>query len=190
MIKTLAIICDLDGTLCDSDHQVSSETLSAITFALDQGVVFTIATARPLGYLRYLLPDQLLNRIWKFCHNGAQLFTPSDSLIAHHNIDLSVQSELIADVFDQCDTISWYSQDKWLTDERFSVVTRTVHGISADYPAPMIWPVEELHREGVVNILVVGAKNSHRMISEYGERVSIYKSRSADLLYDFGRHIQ
>ncbi|MCF0114784.1 MAG: HAD family phosphatase [Erysipelotrichaceae bacterium] len=51
------ILCDLDGTLLNSDKIVTPRTIEAIQKVRDKGILFGIATGRTLAGVRYLVED-------------------------------------------------------------------------------------------------------------------------------------
>ena len=64
------IAVDMDGTLLDSNNQISPRTVDAIKLAMDKGVVFTLSTGRPLqGVQKYI--DQLGLNCPVITYNGA-----------------------------------------------------------------------------------------------------------------------
>lgn len=55
--KIKLIMCDIDGTLLNSQHQVTLATKDAITKAREAGMLFGIATGRALDAVTRLTPD-------------------------------------------------------------------------------------------------------------------------------------
>lgn len=56
------IMCDIDGTLLNSNHEVTEATKTAITKVRENGVLFGIATGRALEAVTLLTPE------WKIDH--------------------------------------------------------------------------------------------------------------------------
>lgn len=54
--KTL-YISDLDGTLLDPDVKLSDRTINILNELIDKGVLFTVATARSIASVKYILKD-------------------------------------------------------------------------------------------------------------------------------------
>ncbi len=46
------IAVDMDGTLLNSQEEISEKTIEAIKKAVDKGIVFTLSTGRPLQWTR------------------------------------------------------------------------------------------------------------------------------------------
>jgi Cof subfamily protein (haloacid dehalogenase superfamily) len=66
-----AIAIDLDGTLLNTQTQVSSRNLSAIIKCLERSIPIVIATSRPARLLRRLIGEELMNRCSLVFQNGA-----------------------------------------------------------------------------------------------------------------------
>lgn len=90
------IVSDLDGTLAASNRRVFDSTLFSIEEWLNHGGAFAVATARPVSYLEHVFEPGLFQRIWKICHNGAQLFGPDGKIYFRHSIDTEQQTLLLA----------------------------------------------------------------------------------------------
>jgi Cof subfamily protein (haloacid dehalogenase superfamily) len=66
-----AIAIDLDGTLLNSQTQVSPRNLAAIIKCLERGIPIIIATSRPARLLRRLIGEELMQRCSLVFQNGA-----------------------------------------------------------------------------------------------------------------------
>jgi len=76
MGKTL-FITDLDGTLLDNNAEITDNTANIINKLIDDGVIFTYATARSFltaakvtGKIKFIYPI--------VCHNGVMILNPKD----------------------------------------------------------------------------------------------------------------
>jgi Cof subfamily protein (haloacid dehalogenase superfamily) len=176
------IVSDLDGTLANDERVIFSSTLERLERFLDQGYSFAVATARPLGYLEGVFPKRVFDRIWKICHNGAQLFSPDGRVIFKHSIDHGDQMALLRALGDAYTSISWYSGDTWYTDEAFTDALRPFYGIPQHYPAPVMSDTAVLSARGAEKLLVVGAHRPDALVEAFKDRLCIHKSRSEDLL--------
>ncbi|MHB8104267.1 MAG: HAD hydrolase family protein, partial [Dehalococcoidales bacterium] len=66
-----AIAIDLDGTLLNSQTQISARNSQAIKKCLERGIPIVIATSRPARLLRRLLGVELMNQCSLLIQNGA-----------------------------------------------------------------------------------------------------------------------
>lgn len=177
-----AIVSDLDGTLCDDNHNVSPENCRQLIEEVETGVHVAIATARPYGYLEYILPDSLLRRVWKICHNGAQLFNPRGEIVHKHLIEPESKARLLQDIGGRYTAISWYSDSDWLSCHETTAELRSAYGISAEFPGPRYCAIEGLLDRSVEKILVLGTEADHQRLATSYPDLLIYRSRNVNLL--------
>jgi hydroxymethylpyrimidine pyrophosphatase-like HAD family hydrolase len=100
MQRIKAVVLDLDGTLLDSRKQVSTGNLQAVRDCRSKGIHIIIATARPPGSVRRLLPAELLMGLgWNVYYNGALVADEAPGLM---NINLypPVQREKYTNSFE------------------------------------------------------------------------------------------
>lgn len=89
-----AVISDLDGTLLNSQHQVSEFTRTTLQTLVDGGVRFIVATGR------HLIDVQGIRQTMGFAcelitSNGALVAAADDSLLFEHTLDADVAADLI-----------------------------------------------------------------------------------------------
>ena len=77
----VALFSDLDGTLFNSQTQVSERNRAAIRRLCNQGGVFGISTGRGPINAKKMLPGLELNS-WSVVLNGAEAFNYADNTIA------------------------------------------------------------------------------------------------------------
>lgn len=96
-MKTM-VVSDLDGTLLNSDSQLSEFTVNAINLLVQRGVNFSYATARSLNSAM-LLTDRLELNFPVITYNGACIKNPSSGeIIEIQGLDVS-QIERLRDSF-------------------------------------------------------------------------------------------
>lgn len=71
--KGKLLVCDMDGTLLNSSHELSSENQAALEYFIEGGGLFTIATGRTANGIR-LLAKQLTLNLPVIVINGAQIY--------------------------------------------------------------------------------------------------------------------
>jgi HAD-superfamily hydrolase, subfamily IIB len=79
--KTL-YVSDLDGTLLDSDASISERSLNILNSLIDQGILFTVATARTITSTRIILKDLHLN-LPIILMNGVCIYDPVKEKYIH-----------------------------------------------------------------------------------------------------------
>ena len=87
--KALLVVCDLDGTLLNSEGKVSKFTEQTVKQFIKQGNIFCIATARPFRSTS-LIYDQLNLKSICVNYNGASLSNPHDQYFSGINYMFSV----------------------------------------------------------------------------------------------------
>lgn len=98
--KVRMIVTDLDGTLLRNDKSISDKTKNVISALKERGIVFGIATARPIRSVKNFLP--FLEYDFAIYHNGA-VVTNEDKLLKNYGIEnpLGIIRE-IQDRLDSC----------------------------------------------------------------------------------------
>lgn len=66
-----AIALDLDGTLFNSNHQISERNLSALNGCIEKGIPVILATSRPARLFHRVLPEGLGGKVSYTVMNGA-----------------------------------------------------------------------------------------------------------------------
>ena len=83
MYKLVAV--DLDGTLLDSNRQVSARNRQAICDLLDAGILFSISTGRPLqGVTQFI--DMIGADMPFILYNGAVVLTSRSKQVLHESV--------------------------------------------------------------------------------------------------------
>ncbi|MBP2898882.1 HAD-IIB family hydrolase [Escherichia coli] len=126
-----AFVIDLDGTLVDSNKQVSDRSIHALIQAYNQGIKLIVATARPPRAVSWLLPEVLHDKVSYVYYNGA-LINCKDTNFSFH---VSIDAELSAEILDFClfhhpnIDLSFEVQDKWYSLKEFDyAVVKSVGG--------------------------------------------------------------
>ncbi|MDQ0154388.1 Cof-type HAD-IIB family hydrolase [Robertmurraya andreesenii] len=105
MIKCIAI--DMDGTLLNTEHQITEENIDAIKKAQAQGVEVVIATGRSYPEAIYILKEAGIT-CSVICVNGAEVrspdgeitdFTPLDKQVGKKALELLENSGMYVEVF-------------------------------------------------------------------------------------------
>ena len=89
------IAFDMDGTLLDSNHQITQDSLDAIDAAVNAGKTVILSTGRSLSELKDY--RQMLKHVRYFiCESGALLVdTNTDRIIHSEQIEPSAVREII-----------------------------------------------------------------------------------------------
>ncbi|MBP6790116.1 MAG: HAD-IIB family hydrolase, partial [Aeromonas sp.] len=110
------VVSDLDGTLLNGQHQISSRTRDTLHRLVDQGVKFVVATGRHHVDVRSIR-DALGLDIYLITSNGAVVHDKQDQLVYNQALPSTVAAELIAMERDPSIHINVYYGDEWLVEE-------------------------------------------------------------------------
>ena len=91
-------ISDLDGTLLNSEGKLSEYTIQRLNKMIDQGLDFTIATARGFDSVKSIL-EPLNLKYPVILNNGLFIYDlEKDQVIQEYSIDLSIVNDLLEDL--------------------------------------------------------------------------------------------
>ena len=143
-----AIVMDLDGTLLNSQREVSPRSLQAVLACHRHGLHMIIATARPARSVRMLLPPELLEMGCIIYYNGA--FTSDKSHDKEEHILIDPQT--MGDLYDAISThnsaltISFEAGDAMFSDRCLTLDQALVLGFPHGAPMPVVVTREEMKR--------------------------------------------
>ncbi|AWG22052.1 haloacid dehalogenase [Flavobacterium faecale] len=110
------IVTDLDGTLLNTDHQISDYSKTVFKALNDEGYLIIVATGRHHLDAKILV-DQLGFPVYLVTSNGARIHSPKNELL--YAID--IKSEVIKSVFDigipDEFTVVLYKEKVWQTNK-------------------------------------------------------------------------
>jgi len=98
MVMMNLYISDLDGTLLNSEGKLSEYTIQRLNKMIDQGLDFTIATARGFDSVKSIL-EPLNLKYPVILNNGLFIYDlEKDQVIQEYSIDLSIVNDLLEDL--------------------------------------------------------------------------------------------
>ncbi|CAG9614717.1 Putative phosphatase [Bacillus rhizoplanae] len=113
-----AIVLDLDGTLLNSQKEVSKRNLQAILECYRKGITVIFATARPPRSVKIFLPQELQEIAAIVYYNGALIVDNTSEYRQHYPIESAITNEIIEYVIahhsDACMSIE--SEDMWYSN--------------------------------------------------------------------------
>ncbi len=153
------IISDLDGTLLNSEHQISEYSRNAIKKTTEKGTKFCIATGRHhLDAINYC--NNLNEDIYLITSNGARIHNPDGELLYKQNMDMEVIMEIMnSQIIDKSVHISFYHEDGWiLFKENPELESMVIH--NGFYPD--IIDIDDLKDYEILKIMF-NSKNSNAL---------------------------
>ncbi|MWV43366.1 Cof-type HAD-IIB family hydrolase [Paenibacillus sp. HJL G12] len=179
-MKFPIIVLDLDGTLLNSNKQISNRNCKAIMECSALGMKFIFATARPPRAVKTFLTDELLNLGSFIYYNGAYINCKHTGIDDH----VPIKSEVTSEVLDYCLKgnpdldLSLEVKDEWMSLREYDYSTlMRVKG------NPMVKSLEELKRLDASKILFSGNMD----IISFQEK---FKSQLNILITDNGNLVQ
>ena len=110
------IISDLDGTLLNSNHQITPETKAVFHQLYEKGYTIIIATGRHHIDAKAILKE-LHFPLYLVTSNGARIHSPNNELL----FSFDIESEVVASVFqldiDPTITTVLFKEEVWLTSK-------------------------------------------------------------------------
>lgn len=166
------IASDVDGTLIDREGNIPQANKLAIKAAIEKGVRFVIASARPPRMARPIY-DALGLDTYQINYNGAVIQRPGDTDYARH---LPIPAELARRIVETSRAadpklaVSLEVQDRWLTDGQIEGLdTATSLNFKPDY----LGPLEPVMTEPVTKILLLTPpEDLHNLRSELEKRIA------------------
>lgn len=116
-MKYKLVAVDLDDSLLGYDHKISVENKAAIKKAVDSGVIFTIATGRPLQSCLPFVKELDLD-VPFITYNGALVIKgKSMEILYHKTIEPEDASEILKEAVDFSPTILVFKDNKLYVNE-------------------------------------------------------------------------
>ncbi|QMV40044.1 Cof-type HAD-IIB family hydrolase [Cohnella cholangitidis] len=178
-MKFSAIVLDLDGTLLNSDKQVSDRNYKAILNCHRQGMKIIFATARPPRAVKWFLQEPLLTIGSYIYYNGA--YIKCDYTGIHHHEP--IKATIAADVLDYCLSrnsdldISIEVQDEWLSLKEYDY--ETLMKVKGN---PIVTPLEKLRKLDATKILFFGELDVNLLEEKFATRLNILVTDNGDLV--------
>ncbi|REE94542.1 Cof subfamily protein (haloacid dehalogenase superfamily)/HAD superfamily hydrolase (TIGR01484 family) [Paenibacillus taihuensis] len=167
-----ALVLDLDGTLLDSNKQVSERNKQAVISCHQRGLTIIYATARPPRAVKELLPEELYT-IGSFVYYNGALVRSSHCGEEHH---FPIERDLFGEFLDHCLDIapsvefSIEVMDEWycLGEIEVAVVARRKGN-------PIQREIDELKQYHPTKILLssIDESNAAALVDPFATRLNI-----------------
>jgi Cof subfamily protein (haloacid dehalogenase superfamily) len=174
-IRMVAI--DLDGTLLDSDKQVSPRTAEALRGLPARGVQVVIASARPPRSVRPIY-QQLGLAGWQINYNGALIWDEAaKQAVFHRPMAGRLVLEMIEfarDLFEEV-LVSCEAMDKWYTDRDDHTHTTETGKL---FKPDLVAPCDQWCRTHITKLMFLGEppvmlRLENELANRYGEKVTV-----------------
>jgi len=172
------IVLDLDGTLLNSEKQISQRNLSALQKLTSEGIHLIFATARPPRAVNF--ENVNLSSFGTIVFYNGALFQCN---VTDQEIHYSISKELVGSILDYCllvdpdANLSVEVKDKWFTNK--SLDYREMMKVTTN---PTIISIEELKTYDCTKILITDYKNIEDIVYRFGDQVHILNTDDGKLI--------
>lgn len=145
-MKFPLVVLDLDGTLLNSNKEISQRSYNAITECISLGMKFIFATARPPRAVRSFMKEELLRLSSFIYYNGAYIECEHTGINDH----VPIESETTAECLN-CNPdldLSLEVKDEWMSLREYDYTT-----LIKVKDNPIVKPLEDLKRLEASKIL-------------------------------------
>jgi Cof subfamily protein (haloacid dehalogenase superfamily) len=185
-MKYSAVVLDLDGTLLNSDKQVSDRNHKSIMACYEQGIKIIFATARPPRATKWFLPQKLLD-IGSFVYYNGALISCNHSGI---NLHEPIYSDISAEILNHCIhnnpeiELSIEVQDEWFSLKEIDYsVTMNARG------NPIVKSLEELVSFDATKILITGSLDLEMLKEKFSSLVNIIVTDQGQLIQIMSKNV-
>ncbi|TQR19643.1 Cof-type HAD-IIB family hydrolase [Psychrobacillus vulpis] len=174
-----AVVLDLDGTLLDSNKEISKRNIDSIIKLKRSGIPIIIATARPPRSVKFLLPEEIQSSSVMIYYNGAMIVSEELKINEHFSIDSNVCSDII-DYLTEAEPNHWLSievEDKWYS---YKDIDYTAFMKITNNPEKL--ELEKLKQLQPTKILVSNISLIQPFIEKYNDKANIIITDSNKLI--------
>lgn len=189
--KIRAICTDIDGTLLDSNRELSQRTIAAIK-KLDKNIPIILASSRMPSAMFHLQKQLDILHHPLICFNGGYAIHVRDgntAVLDSVRIDAGISSQIV-DLVNAADLhVSIFEEDQWYSPhedqwtERETRITKGIPIINDIAPVLDRWQNENT---GAHKIMAMGDEHiidqlEKRLQQDFGKSIHIYRSKSTYL---------
>jgi Cof subfamily protein (haloacid dehalogenase superfamily) len=170
------VVLDLDGTLLNSNREVSERNLRAVLDCYAHGIDIIFATARPARSVRLLLPEALLKLGCLIYYNGAHTVDSYHAEEEHVVIDTLIVNDLYQAIAARNPDgfICFEVQDTIFSDRKVNLEQMAVFGVPDDVPLPQVLSMEEIHNLRPSKLLFPYENNIYRELADsFSDKVKV-----------------
>lgn len=178
-MKIKAFVIDLDGTLLNSNKQVSERSCKALMNAHEQGFRIIIATARPPRAVARLLPENVHHLCSYIYYNGAMINCKKSNFLFHTSIDTDLAAEIMdyGLLLNPDIDLSIEVLDQWISPKEFNDAFLKSVG-----DQPEIMKLEQIKKLQPTKMMMSGFNNIDCLIDKFIDRVNILVTDSGQLI--------
>lgn len=171
-MKTYSMVfLDIDGTLLDSQNQVSENTQKLLKRLEKKNIPIVLCSARSPSGVKQI--SKLINLRGPYvCYGGSLILDADDSILSECGIPIGTASAIKNGISAQFPNVrvSTYLYDVWLTDEMESAEIRNEMAITDC--VPLVSPLEAAASgiDHVHKLLCIGTPSELTQLKQYGSK--------------------
>jgi len=185
MAKYKIVFSDIDGTLLNSNHQITRGTLESVQKLQQNGIPFVLVSARmPRGIVPLL--EELKINAPIICFSGALVLGPvqkdgTREVLSNKSLNSKDVKEIYTLVAERFSTISFsaYNEDNWLVTSQGDEWVIQERLITGTHPQPFHLD-DDIH-QSINKIMCMGSPHAiealERELKEHHPELTIYKSK-------------
>lgn len=127
------VISDVDGTLVDTDKQLTPATIAAVARLHEAGIGFTLVSARPVSGI-VALGKALDVTMPMAGFNGGSLFTGNGDLVEEHLVPVDIARDTLAMAQEAGVGLWVFANGKWYADDANGPHSKSERTASAQEP--------------------------------------------------------
>ncbi|MGG2015115.1 HAD family hydrolase [Bacillus sp. S10(2024)] len=173
------IVLDLDGTLLNSQKEVSKRNLQAIRECYRNGITVIFATARPPRSVNAFLPQELQEMAAFVYYNGALIIDKTSEYKQHYPIESAITDEIFEYVIthhsDAC--LSIESEDTWYSNKMLDY-SKAMNAIVN----PIVVSLDELKEMKASKLLITQYPYYEKLHKQFEHKVNTVCTDSGTLI--------
>ncbi len=178
-----AVVLDLDGTLLNSNKELSKRNFDALRYIHKAEIPIIIATARPPRTIKYLLPKEIQEIAIFVYYNGALIINNKLQINEHYSIDSKLNNQIIEYlIINEPDHLfSIEVNDIWYSYQNIDY--RSIIKVTEN---PEIIELLNIKLKSPTKILVSQLKSIEDFTKRFGDKVNIITTDSNQLTQIMG----
>jgi Cof subfamily protein (haloacid dehalogenase superfamily) len=180
-----AVVLDLDGTLLNSNKQVSDRNYKSILRCYERGLKIIFATARPPRAVNSFLPQELIQMGSFVYYNGALITCKRSGIHLHEPIYSNISKQVLAYCIHANPDIELgiEVQDEWfsLKDIDYSIVMNVGGN-------PIVKSIDELATYDATKILMTGRMDIQKLLEKFDSILNILVTDQGSLIQIMSKH--
>ncbi|MFD3449719.1 HAD family hydrolase [Microbacteriaceae bacterium 4G12] len=174
-----SIVLDLDGTLLNSQKEVSQRNIQAILGCYRKGIMIIFATARAPRSVKFFLPKDLQEIAAIVYYNGALTIDNTSGYRQHYPVESAITGEIIDYVIAHHHSacLSIESEDTWYSNKSLDY-SKSMNAVVN----PIVVPLQELKKIKASKLLITQYPYYEELKNQFEHKVNTVCTDSGTLI--------